>query len=79
MNDFFENGIGDLFISNERKKQNESALKDAELQRQQTEELISYMGSRKAMASGDTNTDKQKYIILGGVAFVMIFAIIMIT
>jgi len=78
MSDIFENGIGDWFISNEQKKMNESALKDAEIQRQLNKKLIKSMAAKKAMYSGDTNTDKQKYIILGGVAFVMIFAIIMI-
>jgi hypothetical protein len=71
--DFFENGIGDWFISDEQKKINESMLKDAELQRQQIEQ---YMKSRKAMASG-TGSNQTKYIVLAGVAVLMIFTLIM--
>jgi hypothetical protein len=79
MPDFFDNGIGDWFISDEQKKINESMLKDAELQRQQTEALLEYMGTRKAMASSPQTTDNKTYIILGGVAVLMVFTIIMLT
>jgi hypothetical protein len=72
------NGIGDWFISDEQKKLNESLLKDAELQRQQNAQLLQYMSQKKAMASGDSSTANNKYIILGGVAILMVFTIIMI-
>lgn len=78
MADIFNSGIGDWFISDEQKKLNESALKDAELQRQQTEALIEYMQGKKAMASGDTGSDNKKYVIIG-VAAILMIAVIVIT
>lgn len=79
MADIFENGIGDWFISDEQKKLNESALKDAEIQRQMQQKLIDSMGSKKAMYSGDSASDQKTYFIIGGMAVVMVFAIIMTT
>ena len=77
--DIFENGIGDWFISDEQKKLNESMLKDAELQRQQNEQLLKYMSETKAMASGDTTSSNNKYVIMAGVGILMLFAIIMVS
>jgi hypothetical protein len=78
--DLFDNGIGDFFVSEEQKKINTSMLADAELQRKQNEILIEYLKNKKVGSSAITsNTGNQKYIILGGVALVMVFAIIMTT
>ncbi len=71
-----KNGIGDWFVSDISKKERESALLDAELQRQQQEQLLKYMG-RRAMSSGDTTSNKNKYIILGGLAVLMLAVIIL--
>ena len=76
--DFFDNSIGDWFVSDEQKKLNESALKDAELQRQQTQILIDQLAQKKAMSSGDNATDNKKYLILGGMAIMMVFALLII-
>jgi len=72
-----KNGIGDWFVSDIAEKERESALLDAELQRKQQEQLIEYMGTRKVMYSGDASTDKTKYLILGGLAVVMLAVLIL--
>jgi len=72
-----KNGLGDLFISDLKRKERESDLLDAELQRKQQEQLIDYMGKRKVMYSGDSTTDKNKYLILGGLAVVMLAVLIL--
>ena len=69
-------GIGDWLVSDLSREERESALLDAELQRQQQEQLIKYMGTR-AMSSGSTNGDQKKYIILGGLTVLMLAVIIL--
>jgi hypothetical protein len=73
-------GIGDLFISDEQKKLNESYLQDAELERQKTEAMIEYLSKRKALAgSPSAGMDQQTLIVLGGVGVLAVFVIIMMT
>lgn len=79
MDIFYHKGIGDLFISNEQKKINDSMLKDAELQRDTQEAMLDYLTTRKAMASGDTASDQQTLVILAGMGILIVFTILMIT
>jgi hypothetical protein len=82
--DLFNNTVGDFIGSllpgySAQEKANESALKDAEVQRQLNEALLEQMKNKKVGASLGADTSNQKYIILGGVALVMVFAIVMIS
>lgn len=75
----YSKGIGDWFISDEQKRLNESYLKDAEIQRMQTEEMIDYLSKKKAMSSTGSKPDQQTLLILGGLGVITVFAIIMLT
>jgi len=68
------NSIGDWFDIKMEEK--ESDLLDAELARQQQEQLIAYMSDKK-VTSVSPDSNKQKYIILGGVALLLVVAIIL--
>jgi hypothetical protein len=61
--------LGDIFVSDEQKKLNESLLKDAELQRQQNQQLLDYMQSRKTMVSYNPQSDNNNTLIIAGALF----------
>ena len=71
-----KNGIGDLFVSDMGLKERESALLDEELAREQKAKLLEYMDTR-AMSSGVPDNDTNKYIILGGLAVLMLAVLIL--
>ena len=71
----YNNSIGDWFVSAEK---HESNLQDAAVRREQQEAITDYLNNRIAMSSGTTSTDNKKYVIIVGVAVLMVVAIIMI-
>jgi hypothetical protein len=72
------NGIGDFFISDEQKAMNESIREDADLQRQTQEAMLDYMQNKKVSATMPA-IDQQSVLIIGSVAVIMIFVIIIKT
>ncbi len=71
----FGDWVDDTFRSTAKKEERESALKDAEIARQQTQAMIEMMQQKKAMAT-NPEVSKQKIIMLGGVAAIMLIAIL---
>jgi Flp pilus assembly protein TadB len=75
----YYSSIGDLFVSSSQKELNKSAVADSEENRKLQEQLLSYMQTTKATASGDTSSDQKKYIILAGVGILLVFTILTVT
>ena len=73
--DLFENSFGDIFIGRKLKNQ---LVENTDLQQEQTKMLLDRLGEKKAMSSGDNATDNKKYLILGGMAIMMVFALLII-
>lgn len=71
-------GLGDLFMSDTSRKEREVAIESDKLQLEQQTKLLELLDKR-AMYSGDTTSDKNKYLLLGGLAVLMLAFIIIKT
>lgn len=69
------NTIGDWFVSAEKQ---ESNLQDAAVRREQQQAITDYLNNRVAMASGTSETDNKKYLLIGGVGVLMVVTLIMV-
>jgi ABC-type Na+ efflux pump permease subunit len=81
--DFFNNGIGDWFISDQQKHLNQAIVDEAKVQDEQNQTVVDYMKTKTVAGSSNVgNTDevsKSTYLILAGVSFVFLFTIVMVT